>query len=205
MTNYQILKKDKTGYSTSAWSGGATTELQIKPEGGRYADRGFLWRLSSATVELPESTFTALPDYDRLIMTLEGTMDLTHNGGSWIHLDEFEPHAFDGGDETLSRGKVVDFNLMLRKGKCRGVIVPMVFDEASGLMASEILVPDLSTCSDCMIYCHCGPLTVSFEDGSEMELSAGESLQMTGDFSKAEWKIRGKDGVRAVLAAVWNI
>ena len=61
---YSIIQKDKTNYSTSAWSGGATTEIRIMPEGSRYADREFLWRLSSATVEVEESTFTALPDYD---------------------------------------------------------------------------------------------------------------------------------------------
>ena len=41
-----------------------------------YVDRDFLWRLSSATVEDAESDFTALPDYERLISTLEGTIEL---------------------------------------------------------------------------------------------------------------------------------
>ena len=73
MADYSIVKKTSSEYSTSAWSGGTTTELGIGPEGSRYADREFLWRISSATVDLEESTFTALPDYDRIIMTLEGT------------------------------------------------------------------------------------------------------------------------------------
>ena len=50
----------------------ATTELSIAPENGNYQSRDFLWRLSSATVELEESTFTSLPDFDRIILTLEG-------------------------------------------------------------------------------------------------------------------------------------
>ena len=203
--SYKIVKKDKANYSTSAWSGGATTEIQIMPEGSRYADRKFLWRLSSATVEVEESTFTALPDYDRLIMMLEGEMDLCHNNGPWVHLAEFEPHAFDGGDETLSKGKIVDFNLMLRKGKCRGAVVPMVFSKDALEMASELLVPELKSCRDCMIYCHCGTLYITMEDGSEVELKAGESLQMSGDFEHADWKFRGEIGVRAVVAAVWNV
>ena len=203
--NYQIKKANRTNYSTSAWSGGATTEIQIMPEGSRYADREFLWRLSSATVEVEESTFTALPDYNRLIMMLEGEMDLCHNNGPWVHLAEFEPHAFDGGDETLSKGKVIDFNLMLRKGKCHGAVVPMVFSEDAVETASELLVPELKSCRDCMIYCHCGPLCITMEDGSEVELKAGESLQMSGDFEHADWKFRGETGVRAVIAAVWNV
>lgn len=202
---YSIIQKDKTNYSTSAWSGGATTEIRIMPEGSRYADREFLWRLSSATVEVEESTFTALPDYDRLIMMLEGEMELCHNNGPWIHLAEFVPHAFDGGDDTLSKGKVVDFNLMLRKGKCRGAVVPMVFSADVMEMASEKLVPDLKSCRDCMIYCHCGPLSVKMEDGREVELNAGESLQMSGDLTNAEWNFRSENSARAVIAAVWNV
>ena len=39
-------------YATTNWSGGTTTQLSIAPEGAVYADRDFLWRRSSATVEL---------------------------------------------------------------------------------------------------------------------------------------------------------
>ena len=49
-------------YLTTSWSGGTTTQLTIAPAGAVYADRDFLWRVSSATVELDESDFTALPD-----------------------------------------------------------------------------------------------------------------------------------------------
>ena len=64
----------------SSWSGGTTTEFSIAPENGNYQSRDFLWRLSSATVELEESTFTSLPDFDRIILTLEGEMDICHDG-----------------------------------------------------------------------------------------------------------------------------
>ena len=84
------------------------------------ADRDFLWRLSSATVEDAESDFTALPDYERLISTLEGTIELNHNGGEKLTLNPYEVHRFDGGDDTHSWGRCRDFNLMLRKGKCEG-------------------------------------------------------------------------------------
>ena len=68
-------------YITTKWSGGLTTQLGIAPASAVYADRDFLWRLSSATVEDAESDFTALPDYERLISTLEGAIELNHNGG----------------------------------------------------------------------------------------------------------------------------
>lgn len=118
--NMEIKKIGRDACRVSSWSGGTTTELSIAPENGNYQSRDFLWRLSSATVELEESTFTPLPDFERIILTLEGEMDICHDGGPWIHLEEFSPHRFDGASETRSRGKVADFNLMLRKGACTG-------------------------------------------------------------------------------------
>ena len=107
-------------YTVSDWSGGRTVQLSIGPEGERYADRKFLWRISSATVELETSEFTALPDYERLIAPIRGEMILSHNGGEEILLRPFDIHRFDGADLTVSKGKCTDFNLMLRKGKVTG-------------------------------------------------------------------------------------
>ena len=107
-------------YATSRWSGGETTQLAIWPRDAVYGERTFCWRLSSATVELEKSTFTALPAYDRLIATLEGTITLRHDGGEPLTLAPYEVHAFDGGSETVSFGRCRDFNLMLRKGAATG-------------------------------------------------------------------------------------
>ena len=107
-------------YTVSDWSGGRTVQLSIGPEGERYADRKFLWRISSATVELETSEFTSLPDYERLIAPIRGEMILSHNGGEEILLRPFDVHRFDGADLTVSKGKCTDFNLMLRKGKVTG-------------------------------------------------------------------------------------
>lgn len=109
-------------YITTTWSGGTTTQLAIAPKGAIYAERDFLWRLSSATVDLEESDFTALPDYRRWISTLRGDMTLTHNGGEALTLHPYDVHEFEGSDDTHSRGKCKDFNLMLRKGKADGSI-----------------------------------------------------------------------------------
>lgn len=199
MTAYHVIKKDKNGYSTSAWSGGATTELLIKPEESRYADRDFLWRLSSATVELEESTFTPLPDYDRWIMMLKGEVELSHNDHAWIHLKELEPHFFDGADETVSRGQAVDFNLMLRKGKCGGDMLPLVFEEAK-----ETVWTAPEKCRDCVFYCYQGTLAVKTKE-AEHVLEAGESLFINGGISGKEWELNGGADTKAVIAAVWNL
>lgn len=108
-------------FVVSEWSGGKTTQIVIEPPGALYADRDFHFRLSSATVELEESDFTSLPDYDRIIAPIEGELSLYYNGSETsVILRELECAAFDGAWETRSRGRVVDYNLMTRKGVCRG-------------------------------------------------------------------------------------
>ena len=55
---WQILTaKD---FETSRWAGGITTQLAIGPAGAQYPNRDFLWRISSAQVELEHSVFTNL-------------------------------------------------------------------------------------------------------------------------------------------------
>ena len=201
MAEYSIRYKAGSEYNTSNWSGGTTTELGICPEGSHYADRDFVWRISSATVDLEESTFTALPDYNRIIMTLEGEIDLCHNEGEWIHLKAFETHTFDGGDDTVSKGKVIDFNLMTRKGAADGAMIPFVFSEGTDGQTNYVL-SDLNRYDEIMMYCHCGQIAIVTEDGNEQVLEEKESLWMKGDFSKASWEVRGQDGARAVMTAV---
>ncbi len=111
-----ITHLTQADYQISQWSGGTTTQIAIAPQGALYADRDFLWRLSSATVDLDESDFTPLPDYHRLIAPLRGEMELTHDGGPLISLAPYQVHAFDGGADTHSRGRCVDFNLMTVDG-----------------------------------------------------------------------------------------
>ena len=47
-------------FITSTWAGGTTTQLYLYPENGSYANRDFLFRISSATVDLEESGFGVL-------------------------------------------------------------------------------------------------------------------------------------------------
>ena len=116
------IKQGPADYVTTAWSGGTTTQLLIAPDDAKYAERDFLWRVSSAAVELEESDFTLLPDYERLIATLRGEITLIHNGGVPLRLRPYEVHAFSGADQTHSIGRCTDFNLMLRRGCAEGTM-----------------------------------------------------------------------------------
>ncbi len=209
MARYKIAYQTGSDYQTSVWSGGTTTEIGISPEGSRYANRDFLWRISSATVELEESTFTALPDYNRIIMTLEGDIDLCHNEGEWIHLQPFEPHVFDGGDDTVSRGKVVDFNLMLRKGKAGGALSPLTFDESpeeeGGCGPEREYTLTLERECDVVLYCHSGQVTVVTGTADAYVLQKGASIHAHGNMNGATWRIQGFEDAKAVLATVYKL
>lgn len=119
-TKIRLLSTDD--YVIGKWEGGSTTQIAIAPENSVYADRDFLWRFSSATVDLDESLFTPLPDYHRLIAPVTGEMTLVHDDCDPVCLKTYQIHAFDGEVVTKSRGRCVDFNLMLRKGRCTGDI-----------------------------------------------------------------------------------
>ena len=179
-----LRKLTKNEYEVSAWSGGTTTQLAIFPPEAKYAERDFLWRVSSAAVALEESDFTALPDYDRLIATLQGEIVLTHNGGAPLRLRPFEVHAFSGADATHSRGRCTDFNLMLRRGRAKGSM------EALRLTDKPVPLPSPSKGEWLLLYCVEGAAAARRADaeGAEAEskapvtsvvLSEGEALLLT--------------------------
>lgn len=111
---YRIITPEE--FVTGVWSGGTTTQLAIYPPGASYADRNFIFRLSSATVDTEQSEFTHLPDYDRWLMIFEGRARLVHSSEREVTINPYEYDAFDGGISTVSFGRVTDYNLMLRKG-----------------------------------------------------------------------------------------
>ena len=112
--NARLITEDE--YITTAWSGGKTTQIFIYPEEADYSARNFKFRLSSATVELEKSEFTKLEGVYRFITPLDGQLKLTHNHIQYIDLQPFEVYEFDGNKDTVSFGKVRDFNLMLKGG-----------------------------------------------------------------------------------------
>ena len=110
----EIIKPEE--YAVSEWAGGKTTQLYIYPQGSEYAKRKFLLRISSATVECERSEFTSLPQVERIILPLSGSLHLFYEGHGEKKLEPFEQDRFDGGWKTVSVGRATDFNVMLREG-----------------------------------------------------------------------------------------
>lgn len=182
-------------YAVSRWAGGTTTQLAIAPEGSLYQDRDFLWRISSARVELDSSDFTLLGDYDRLISLLQGEMRLTHNDGEAVTLTPYKVHSFDGGAKTHSEGRCVDFNLMLRKKQCQGSLQAIVL-EGGG----QRDIPSAETGSAVLLYCSTGGGTVRVGDNCQ-RISAEESV-LIEEAANSEIILEGT-GV-FMLARMWS-
>ncbi len=144
---------------TTSWSGGKTTQLAIAPADAAYADRDFLWRISSASVDTPHSDFTPLPDYNRLISPLKGRLELRIGEGERFHLMPLEFCSFDGGVSVESWGLCTDFNLMLRKDRAQGSLQTLSLTAGSALQwAAEEIAPRLHARRAVGFYCADGAL-----------------------------------------------
>ena len=161
----------KTAQKTTTWPGGTTTELAVFPEGSSYAARNFQWRLSTALVTAAESTFTALPGWHRLLMVLNGSMQLTHAGHHQVTLRPFEQDAFSGNWITHCAGMGQDFNLMLAAGwQGRLQALSLADGERTGAMAATGAgtVTDGATEA---FYCYVGAAQVN-----EITMNTGDFL-----------------------------
>ena len=146
--NSQLTRQPE--HRVSSWAGGSTTELSIWPPVATCAARNFALRISSATVELAESTFSDFSGFTRHIMPLAGQMALWHNGEPAVQLQPYEGHTFDGSWVTRSAGACVDFNL---------IHAPSLRGALRVVRASESFCPPQS--SHVGIYARCDGLVVT--------------------------------------------
>lgn len=102
--------------TTINWASGTSTQIFIHPANASFTERNFLFRISTATVEAEESTFTFFEAITRHLMILKGELELIHEGRYTKHLRPYEQDTFSGEWSTRSKGKVTDFNLMLKDG-----------------------------------------------------------------------------------------
>ena len=109
----KISEKEKV---VSIWSGGITSQLYIAPENTVFAERNFDFRISSAVIEVEESDFTPMPGFSRILMVLDGELEISHEGHYSKFLKQFEVDEFSGDWKTSSKGMVVDFNLIMGEG-----------------------------------------------------------------------------------------
>lgn len=100
---------------TVSWANGTSTELFVYPSDGNFQRRDFIFRISTATVEAEETTFSDFSGLTRILLPLKGKLTLVHEGRYTKELNPFEQDQFDGGWSTKSKGKVQDFNVIFNK------------------------------------------------------------------------------------------
>jgi len=176
--NIKIYKSED--FTPSRWTGGTTTQLAIFPETSDYLKRNFIWRLSTATCDLEETTFSKLPDYDRVLMVLKGDVVLAHQDVRVARLGALEQDRFDGGYHTKSFGKIIDYNLMTAKGN-KGFLDAICLTAESRELEFE--TEDQLECFDVTLYCRDGYGTVTIGKETFM-LMPGQ--QLVASFEKGE-------------------
>lgn len=178
----------ESNYSISNWTGGKTKELAIFPYDCNYLNRDFIWRLSSATIETEESDFSKLPDYDRVIMVLEGNVVLTYDGTKTVRLKELEQDSFDGGWKTKSYGKIRDFNLMVRKGSDGAIDIVRPDSEAKEYPGTlETKHANITH----GLYCKEGYFVANFEEKAVM-VNEGELLVLEYPGEEPKYTLMGE-------------
>jgi environmental stress-induced protein Ves len=168
----EIIKKGEQ--KTMKWSGGTTTQIAIFPPTAEYSNRNFIWRLSSARIDLDESTFTALPGISRILMVLDGEIRLVHEGHHRIPVKPFEQDRFCGDWPTKSFGKASDFNLMMAPG-CDGALTALPLGAKESIAAAEPAGMDRLPRTSAF-YCVDGSVCFTFDHEAAQELQAGDVL-----------------------------
>lgn len=118
-------------YRRMPWKngGGITREIATFPIGAGLVD--FEWRLSMADVAI-DGPFSCFNGVDRTLCVLEGSIELTVQGGEAVILDpNSAPFAFAADVDVAARlpgGPVRDFNVMTRRGAARHIVESMSLD-----------------------------------------------------------------------------
>ncbi|MBL4930572.1 HutD family protein [Clostridium paridis] len=112
---YKVELLKEKNYKPTFWSGGMATELTTYPLNSDYASKNFLWRLGVAKIDIPESTFSSLPNVLRKFMVIEGNITLDHEDRYKKLLNPFEQDDFMGDWITKTYGTASVFNLMTRE------------------------------------------------------------------------------------------
>jgi hypothetical protein len=150
--------------------GGITRNLAVEPVDADFDH--FFWRLSFAEVNGP-GRFSTFPGVDRNILVWKGNGLLLHpKGGEVVSLaPDAEAYGFRGEDEieaTLIDGPTIDFNVMVRRGRCTAVINRYRYETEISRGARQAF-----------FLCATGSLRMTFPHGEERLLRAGESLPVS--------------------------
>lgn len=183
---------------TSKWQGGSTTQLAIYPEDSSYREQNFIFRLSTAKVEIAESTFTKLPGVSRIIMILDGVLQLEHKEHYSKTLHKFDTDSFPGDWDTISYGRATDFNLMTI-GKTTGSLQSKV------LQTNESHIEMLFTQSSAIgYYLLCGAIEANY-NSIKYTLDKGDLILVSQEEQPKQISIKALAYSEIIVPAIKGI
>jgi uncharacterized protein len=134
MANFKITTaKD---FIRKPWKngGGMTEELLVFPDSGE-----FLWRMSVASIDR-SGPFSLFKGYSRILIPLEGSIQVTHQGWEPKDLPVMQPYKFEGDWQTdckLQSKRARDFNVIFKTGEVRAQVQVIVAGEKRSLPAGS--------------------------------------------------------------------
>lgn len=109
---YRVYKEEELHIKTC--KNGRIKELASFPTGKEVHD--LIWSISLLEIGQEESELTRMPDYDQVLLVLEGDVVLAYEGQRVSRLKELEQDRFDGAFYTKVFGRAGCYNLAVRKG-----------------------------------------------------------------------------------------
>ncbi len=97
------------------WSGGQTWTYYIAPPTATLKARDFDLRISSASVDIAQSTFSDFTGYTRYFSVLTAPVVLDINGSKQT-ITARDLIRFDGADRVTCSGQTRDINVFVRSG-----------------------------------------------------------------------------------------
>jgi uncharacterized protein len=150
--------------------GGITRNLAVEPENADFDH--FLWRLSFAEVDAP-GKFSPFPGVDRSLLLWRGNGMLlrSKDGAAFSLTQSAQAYAFRGEDEieaALIDGPAIDFNVMVRRGRCTAIVCRYESEATIAPSAQQAFFIGAR-----------GSFRLRFASGQECTLRAEESLPVS--------------------------
>ena len=191
----QINHTKKEQLNTSVWSGGTTTQLVIYPKEAIYKNLDFIFRISTATIEIEKSTFTSLPNVSRIIMVLDGELTIQHKSQYTKQLKKFDTDVFSGDWETTSIGKATDFNVMT-KGLTKA--------SALGFSLAEKSKKELILNSQIMaLYVSSGKVVIEESSSQNIHINQGDIVLISREKANEKFTLLAQKTTDIAIAEIY--
>lgn len=194
-----IQIKKQSEIISNRWAAGTTSELFIWPNQTSFEARDFDFRISTATVEQAETTFTKFNGYSRELMILAGKLQIHHENLYSKTLNTFDVDSFEGDWDTKAEGMVTDFNIIYR-GKVLAKL------ESNALEIEQIHKEEVVTKNSVtLIYIWEGAISMTnLEDkNTTANLAKGDCMILQYDQSPESITLQCIQQARIIVARIW--